>query len=61
MAKPLARDDDYCTALEQIKQMLAKYRPDVTHLRNGPANGFVLPYSGGYYPTTSREGLIGAH
>src|SRR5215813_10731344 len=33
MAKPPARDDDYCTALEQIKQMLAKYRPDVTHLQ----------------------------
>jgi hypothetical protein len=33
MAKPLARDDDYCTTLEQIKQMLAKYRPDVTHLQ----------------------------
>jgi hypothetical protein len=28
-----ARDDAYCTALEQIKQMLAKYRPDVTHLQ----------------------------
>jgi hypothetical protein len=26
------RDDDYCSALEQIKQMLAKYRPDVTLL-----------------------------
>jgi hypothetical protein len=28
-----ARDDAYCTALEQIKQMLAKYRPDVTQLQ----------------------------
>jgi hypothetical protein len=27
------RDDAYCTALEQIKQMLAMYRPDVTHLQ----------------------------
>lgn len=34
MAEPAARDDDYCTALEQIKQMLAKYRPDVTHLQD---------------------------
>ena len=25
--------DPYCTALEQIKEMLAKYRPDITHLR----------------------------
>src|SRR5215468_1263054 len=33
MAEPPARDDDYCTALEQIKQMLAKYRTDVTHLK----------------------------
>jgi hypothetical protein len=31
--EPPRRDDDYCTALEQIKQMLAKYRPDVTHLQ----------------------------
>jgi hypothetical protein len=33
MAEPPARDDDYSTALDQIKQMLAKYRPDVTHLQ----------------------------
>ena len=33
MADAAARDDAYCTALEQIKQILAKYRPDVTHLR----------------------------
>lgn len=33
MAEPSARDDDYCTALEQIKQMLAKFRPDVMHLQ----------------------------
>jgi hypothetical protein len=33
MADHPARDDAYCTALEQIKQMLAKYRPDVTHLQ----------------------------
>jgi hypothetical protein len=35
---PSARDlaaveHDYSIALEQIKQMLAKYRPDVTHLQ----------------------------
>jgi hypothetical protein len=40
MADPRARDDDYCTALEQIKQMLAKYRPDVTHLKG---NAVVSP------------------
>jgi hypothetical protein len=33
MAEPPARDEDYCAALEQIKQMLAKCRPDVTHLQ----------------------------
>jgi hypothetical protein len=27
------RDDAYCTALEQIKQMVAKYRPDVTTIQ----------------------------
>jgi len=33
MAHPRARDDDYCTALEQIKQILAKYRTDVALLK----------------------------
>jgi hypothetical protein len=33
MAEPPVRDDDYCTARDQIKQMLAKYRPDVTILQ----------------------------
>ena len=33
MAELPVRDDTYCTALEQIKQMLAKYRPDVSHLQ----------------------------
>jgi len=28
-----AVEHDYSTALEQIRQMLAKYRPDVTHLQ----------------------------
>jgi hypothetical protein len=28
------RDDAYCTALEQIKQILAKYRTDVTQLKS---------------------------
>jgi hypothetical protein len=40
--------------------------PVAWQLRDGPANDFVLPYSGGYsmgpdYSTTSREGLIRAH
>lgn len=33
MPEKPSRDDAYCTALEQIKQLLAKYRPDVTHLQ----------------------------
>jgi len=28
------RDDAYCTALEQIKQMVAKYRPDGTTIQS---------------------------
>ncbi|HEY2533764.1 MAG TPA: hypothetical protein VGJ20_38550 [Xanthobacteraceae bacterium] len=33
MAEPPARDDDHCAGLEQIKQVLAKCRPDETHLQ----------------------------
>jgi hypothetical protein len=33
MADAPTQDDAYCTALDQIKQMLAKYRPEVTHLK----------------------------
>lgn len=40
MAKPPVRDDAYCTALEQIKQMVAKYRSDVTTLQG---NAVVSP------------------
>lgn len=39
--------------------------PTAWHLRDGRANAFALPFSGGYsvapnYSTTTREGLIHA-
>lgn len=33
MSNQPTRDDAYCTALEQIKQIVAKYRRDVTQLQ----------------------------
>ncbi len=33
MTNQSKRDDSYCAALEQIKQILAKYRTDMPHLR----------------------------